>query len=777
MPPREDTVDGPPIAGAQASDTSPTVKGLVQALVRSAGTQRAQLALLRELNRRVAELERARRGHCQSRRLSLELEALQREPKIAFGWLISPLKQAARKALGRGRYLRREYELELEHRMESSGAAATIAWVKAVVDKRDIAPDLAYPLLVAALAERNDAANAAGVAKHVADRYGNDAASASLIKRCALEQATPTPRQWEDSVLWRSSVGPRVHKLALPANRAGARAWERARSLGPLSGHPHGLTALTLGAPRLTHALGDFLQELESNPQSWRHDLQRYLPDFCVVDLSLIQTVADDERLDLEEIANICEGISCLPVLWGDEANVMKGKRRVESTIPAAVVCFADTRATADRLRNAAGANIAHVIGPVVDTRHAKLPAPRKKSALWVLGLTNASEVLSSQEIQSALPTWSVEDWSVSSTTSGPPANEATKLETSSELPVEDTREILLIVGGLLEAANEQLTFVAQSLARGVPLLVHSSGKGKVVPALAEAPIIYFEDILSLSSTIADFEKHPERLRKQSHLCARFAREHLSIETGFRRFAVHAGAPSIGHNLRRVSVLCVSNRLERARQCLEIFKAQTYPHKELIFVANGDAVEEAWLEQFFDAAAQVTLLRTNSEYSLGESLNRARAVASGELWAKLDDDDHYGANYLRDSVLALEHGEAAVTGKGTFFCYVQDQDTLYLNPQREENSYTDRFLHGGTIVADRLAVEGIEFQPVRHGTDSLFLQQCVLEGLKLYSGDRYNFAYIRYPSPTHHTYAVGLDSYLRSCRRVADGFPKSIIDA
>src|SRR5690606_20277182 len=154
----------------------------------------------------------------------------------------------------------------------------------------------------------------------------------------------------------------------------------------------------------------------------------------------------------------------------------------------------------------------------------------------------------------------------------------------------------------------------------------------------------------------------------------------------------------------------------------------------------------------------------------------ARAVANGEVWTKLDDDDHYGENYLRDLVGAMEASGAAIVGKGTFFSYLESKNELYLTPEAPENGFSERYVHGGTILAKRHLVEGVDFPPVKRGTDTLFLQQCRLLGLRIYSSDRYNFAYMRYADSGHHTFDVGHSRFLKHSLLIGQGFDRSSID-
>lgn len=260
------------------------------------------------------------------------------------------------------------------------------------------------------------------------------------------------------------------------------------------------------------------------------------------------------------------------------------------------------------------------------------------------------------------------------------------------------------------------------------------------------------------------------------HRAWRLAGEHFSVAAARARLSAGLGIAPIAPVKPLVSVLCVSQRPALLRSCIETFRRQSYERKELILVANLDTVDQDLIDQCHSDAS-IVLLRTQSDMSLGQSLNRARYVARGDLWAKMDDDDYYGANYLRDAVVAMQEARAAVVGKGTYFRFVEQTGRLYLTSEAPENALSERFVHGGTIVADRMLTRHVDFLPVQRGTDTLFLQQCKLSGLLIYSADRFNFAYIRYTQPGHHTFDVGHEAYLKDSFEVAKSLDRGVIDA
>lgn len=768
-PSAEQNAEGSQSSGSASEGSERALSGLVE-------LHQKYLASLRELSQRLAVLERRQQAGLESRRLALELRAARSEPRLPLGWIATPLKQLARQVLGRAKYRKLDFQLELERSLDAYGIPITVAWAESAVQKGEVEADVAYPLLVPALVARNDVVSATALVRRLRERAGSDASKQALLARLDRELAEPTPRVHGERIVWRSDIGPRSHVLAVPSVRAGRGAWERSKALRGSCIRPARLTAITLGQPQLARVLGDCVTVMESSTTSWRQDLASYGPDLVIVDLKVVQRGSPtDEGVDLEQVAQAVEAVAAVPILWVGSESLPADGVPLDFCVPTIVTTFVDTSATARRLRQRGVDIAAHRLGALVDSRFDELPPRPPLDTLFVLDLSANGGDLLARELCTALPEWSIVAWSASASGGMLPLGD--KRLASVPLPAgRRARQVVVVSGDLQNATPEQQTRLIQTLIQGAALFTHERSGDTFDPPLAQAPAVRFDSATALLAQIGDWERQHEAFARQEQLVARFAREHLTQEAARGRFVAHAGVPSIVSKARRISVLCVSNRPERARACLEAFKKQTYPHKELVFVANLDRLDDDWVERFIEETPGIILLRTDADYSLGESLNRARAVASGEVWAKFDDDDHYGQNYLRDAMLALHHSEAAVTGKGTFFCYVKDQDKLYVNPQNPENSWVSRFVHGGTLVADRRAVESIDFQPVRQGTDSLFLQHCRLQGLRIFSGDRYNFAYIRYPAPGHHTYGVSNDKYLRSCRYVSDGFDASIVD-
>lgn len=263
-----------------------------------------------------------------------------------------------------------------------------------------------------------------------------------------------------------------------------------------------------------------------------------------------------------------------------------------------------------------------------------------------------------------------------------------------------------------------------------------------------------------------------DRLGQRGH------RKVMKEHTYSRRFddvLTCLGLPALGRCEPLVSVLCVSNRPQQIHHCIESYRKQTYPNTELIFVMNSPGFDRSMVQALVSELPTARAIFVDDAATLGDCLNEALAVADGEYFAKFDDDDHYGAEYLTDLMLAFEYSGAAVVGKRSHYVYLEAEDRTVLRFPGQE--YTDiKHICGATIVADRRATSGIRFTPVAQGTDSLFRQACTAAGLRIFAADRFNFAVTRHADLTRHTWQVGHDEILQDSEMVSRGFPTDVVD-
>lgn len=222
------------------------------------------------------------------------------------------------------------------------------------------------------------------------------------------------------------------------------------------------------------------------------------------------------------------------------------------------------------------------------------------------------------------------------------------------------------------------------------------------------------------------------------------------------------------HTQPSIDVICVSRRPSHLDRALDNYRRQTCPNTRLTFVANSDAFDWDGVESALNELAGARLLRLPERLTLGDCLNEAVAATDGDFFAKFDDDDHYGANYLSDMVLATRFAHATIYGKRTFHAHAEATDCTVVCHEDHEFTYTN-FVAGGTLLVRRRDVTDIRFASVREGTDTRFREACLAAGRKIFSTDRFNYLLMRRADAYHHTWQISDAAFMAAARRIGDG--------
>jgi hypothetical protein len=223
-----------------------------------------------------------------------------------------------------------------------------------------------------------------------------------------------------------------------------------------------------------------------------------------------------------------------------------------------------------------------------------------------------------------------------------------------------------------------------------------------------------------------------------------------------------------GRPRQKVSVISVSNRANQLDFLVENYRRQSYENTELIFVANSEDYGADKLQEIETRVPGSTVLRVDPAATLGDCLNEALEHATGDYFAKFDDDDYYGEHYLTDLMLAFGYTDAAVIGKQSYVAYVEGVDRTVVRFPGKEFCKASR-VSGATIVADRSKIGDLRFESVPEGTDSRFIEAVKERGYGIFSADRYNFCVFRRSDHKSHTWKIEDDEFLRNCVDVGSG--------
>ena len=210
--------------------------------------------------------------------------------------------------------------------------------------------------------------------------------------------------------------------------------------------------------------------------------------------------------------------------------------------------------------------------------------------------------------------------------------------------------------------------------------------------------------------------------------------------------------------LEPLTLICVSRRPENLEAVIENVARQNYPSLSLIYVSHGKKTDADRLSRLNHLASLETL-EIDSEAFLAHGLNKALELASTDLVAKIDDDDIYLENYVRNLVIA-EHtleSKPVLLGKAKYFAYLEGKNMMFLRGRIANGKV--KYVSGASMMWRRSLTAGIQFPSVRAGTDTLFQRELARRG-DIYSSDPYDLIVIRRANKGSHTWKIADEEFL-----------------
>lgn len=199
-----------------------------------------------------------------------------------------------------------------------------------------------------------------------------------------------------------------------------------------------------------------------------------------------------------------------------------------------------------------------------------------------------------------------------------------------------------------------------------------------------------------------------------------------------------------------VTVMVPTMRPHQVEAVFETIGRQKNIRIQLILLTHGFELEESYADKLATqyGVSDFKLLQAPIEKTLGECMNLMVSAASGEILAKMDDDDLYGDYYLIDMVHALLYSGADIAGKSAHFVYLEGQDLSVLRRPDQEHRFTD-FVAGPTLIGWTDVFASHPFQARTTGEDTSFVRSVVQSGGRVYAADRYNFVQVRSKAQQH----------------------------
>lgn len=296
----------------------------------------------------------------------------------------------------------------------------------------------------------------------------------------------------------------------------------------------------------------------------------------------------------------------------------------------------------------------------------------------------------------------------------------------------------------------------------GVGTPVISTGDAAARLGLADGPLAAGE-VVERARTLIDDDPARERVsvagRRRVH----------AHHTGARR--LQAVLAALGRPVPaepRVSVLLATNRPGSLAHAVGSVARQRHPDVELVAILHGEGFDDpAGLERCLGRhPGPVRVVRAPAQRVLGEILNLGLEEATGELVAKMDDDDHYGRDHLGDLVLARGYSGATLVGKRVEHVHLTDRDVTVTR----EQANVERFgihVSGPTLLTDRDTLRHYRFLEEPARVDSTLLERLRAGDEPVYGTHALDIVLER--RGDGHTWQADVEAMLAGAVAVTDG--------
>ena len=174
------------------------------------------------------------------------------------------------------------------------------------------------------------------------------------------------------------------------------------------------------------------------------------------------------------------------------------------------------------------------------------------------------------------------------------------------------------------------------------------------------------------------------------------------------------------------------------------------------FEVNKGVVENL-LQKYDIDAAELEIIPGAKKNSLGKNLNELTRRCDGAYLFRMDDDDYYGPNYIRDLGNILKVTGADLAGKNATYIYFEEANVTVLTFPGKEHRFTD-FVRGATFCGPKETFLRWHFPEESTGEDSSLISKIKKDRGIVYAADRFNFAVMRHTEKSDHTWTVDDDN-------------------
>jgi spore maturation protein CgeB len=311
---------------------------------------------------------------------------------------------------------------------------------------------------------------------------------------------------------------------------------------------------------------------------------------------------------------------------------------------------------------------------------------------------------------------------------------------------------VFLNVNSVVDSASMCARRIFEISAAGTPIV--SGPSAAIANFFSNDEVVVVQTRAEASHMTRAMVENPELNDRTVHLAQRKIwkshtyrhRADAILESVLPHFAQTAERPT-------VSMLVSTIRPAQLDHIFRTAAAQKDIRGQLVVLTHGFETATSRVRDLMrrHGLEDVLVLHAETDVALGECLNLCARAADGQILTKMDDDDHYGSNYLSDQLFAMDYSGADIVGKQAHYMYLAASNATILRFASKEHRFTD-FVMGPTIMARKDAFMANPFPGVGLGEDTGFLRSAVEQGLSIYSADRFNFFQSR--TGSGHTWQI-----------------------
>lgn len=207
-----------------------------------------------------------------------------------------------------------------------------------------------------------------------------------------------------------------------------------------------------------------------------------------------------------------------------------------------------------------------------------------------------------------------------------------------------------------------------------------------------------------------------------------------------------------------VSIIVCTHVLDYMDNIFNNYQRQTHPVKELILILNSNNLNKEEWEKKACGYGDVKIFSLEENTTVGSCMNYAISQAKYNYIANFDHDDYYGPKYLLDYLDAAQVTDAGLFGKKTHHVYLEEDQIIALMHPGYENCYVD-YVDGCTVFARKSIFDVVKY--IDNDTSDCQLSwDCRSNGIKIFSVNRFYFAYKRKNSVDKHTWKIENDELI-----------------